>query len=431
MEKFKKNEKFNSVSLTSAEYDEVKRVLAKRIIQKLINEEHIIPTHLEKKEDSQFYLVQEKPEVVSYPFEWSFDMLKDSSLVFLRIVEGCVDVDLSVNTASSSSIAYHKGKMQFRSILDISEVSDGDEWPGYKKFLEVFLFPLFFGAIFELDPATWWKATLRGMPFDEAVKLLGRQEQFHNLLDELGISLEDDFKSEIFIEKGNARKKIHVLKKLLGSLKKQYSMQDLHWKSYQRDNSYTDPDIKNKENFITQSIEKLKAKRIVDIGANTGHYSKLVQTQVFHVVSVDSESVCIDDLYGEIKNREIKNITPLLFNLLNPTTDSGFGLGEYKNIFSRINADFFLMLAVMHHITPIHIDLDVFVKSLKDIAKSGVIEWISPDEEMLKKELKKAKYRHKRYDWNYFVELIKEDFEILETMDVHNGYRKLCLLGPK
>ncbi len=89
------------------------------------------------------------------------------------------------------------------------------------------------------------------------------------------------------------------------------------------------------------------------------------------------------------------------------------------------------MLAFMHHITPIHIDLDVFVKSLKNIAKSGVIEWISPEEEMLKKELKKEKYRHKRYDWNYFVSLIKEDFEILETVDVHNGYRKLCLLGPK
>ena len=46
---------------------------------------------------------------------------------------------------------------------------------------------------------------------------------------------------------------------------------------------------------------KLKVKNVVDIGANTGHYSKLVQTKVSHVVSVDSESVCIDDLYGEIK----------------------------------------------------------------------------------------------------------------------------------
>ena len=430
MKDFKENKKFQYVFLTKEEDDDVEMVLAKKAIQKLIDEKYIIPTHREEKNGSQF-LVQENPEVFSYPFEWSFDMLKDASLIFLKVVQECIDADLSVHTASSNSIIYHEGSMKFRSILDISGVSNRDEWPGYSKFLEVFVFPLLFGAIFELDPATWWKATLRGMPFDEAVKLLGRHEQFQNFLNELGIPLGDHFKSEICIEKGNAKEKICVLKKILGSLKKQYSMQDLHWKTYQRDNSYTDPDIKNKENFITRSIEKLKVKHVVDIGANTGHYSKLVQAQVSHVVSVDSESVCIDDLYGEIKNREIKNITPLLLNLLNPTTDSGFGLREYKNIFARINADFFLMLAVMHHLTPIHIDLNVFVKSLKDIAKSGVIEWISPDEEMLKKELKKEKYRHKRYDWNYFVGLIKEDFEILETMDVHNGYRKLCLLGLK
>ena len=430
MRGFNKENKFQYVSLTKEEDDDVEMVLTKKVIQKLIDEKYIIPTYREKKEGRPF-LVQENPEVFSYPFEWSFDMLKDASLVFLKVVHECIEADLSVHTASSNSIVYHEGRMKFRGILDISGVSNRDEWPGYSKFLEVFVFPLFFGAIFELDPAAWWKATLRGMSFDEAVKLLKKHEQFQNLLNELGIPLEDHFKSEICIEKGNAREKIHILKKLLESLEKQYSIQDLHWKSYQRDNSYTDPDIRNKENFITQSIAKIKAKNVVDIGANTGHYSKLAQGKVSHVVSVDSESVCIDDLYGEIKNREIKNITPLLLNLLNPTTDSGFSFGEYKNIFTRINADFFLMLAFMHHITPIHVDLDVFVKSLKNVAKSGVIEWISPDEEMLKKELKKGKYRHKRYDWNYFIELIQEDFEILETMDVHNGYRKLCLLGPK
>jgi hypothetical protein len=438
MRDFKSKDNLIYRELSRAQYDEVKSILENKGIQNLILQKNIVPTWVkEDVSDTEksyiLLLIQEKPRMVSYPFEWSFHMLKDAALLYLTVVKECMKLNLSLNTGRANSVLFLNGKMQFNDVLEITNSSSEDLWPGYREFLETFLFPLLFNSKFGVDFSIWWRGTLRGLSFAEAKKLLKDCDQFNDIVLKLELPKEDDYKSEIiFADRGNAVGLIDELINFTSKIEQKYSQQELHWIDYQKNNDYSDPDVKAKEIFVVNGLKQLGAQCVIDLGANTGHYSKLLQDYVSHVISIDCESACIDALYASLKDSQNTKITPMLCNMLNPSADLGYDLKEYCNFFTRANADFFLALAVMHHITvPTHISLQKFIKSLKNIAPGGVIEWVSPEEEMSKKELTKTKHRNKDYNWDNFISLVNEDFQVIDILNLHSEHRTLCLLGPK
>lgn len=426
--------------LSKGEYEDVKKILENKQFQILSNN-YIIPTwaintkelKINHDNESTFFLVQQSPKMISYPFEWSFNMLKDAALLLLALVKESMNLKFSISTGSAYSISYINGEMKFNDMLSVTDNISNKPWAGYYQFLQEFLFPLLLTSLSGINFSIWWRGTLRGISLSEIQKLLVKYDQFTNILKCLNLPTENDYKLEIaLLNKEDSINKIDQLNHLINTLEPSYSEQQLHWIAYEKNNDYNNSDIKAKENFIIKGLKHFKVQRVIDLGSNTGYYSNLLVKDVEHVVATDLEPACIDTIYSSLKASTNKKITPIVCNLLNPSTDSGYGFTEYKNIFTRANADFFLALAVMHHITvPTHISLSQFVKSLKLIANSGIIEWISPEEEMNKKALVKENHRHKNYNWNNFVNLINKDFQIMDTMDLHSGHRTLCLLGPK
>ena len=423
--------------LSKAEYEDVKKILENKQFQTLYKN-YIIPTwtintkelEIDHDNESIFFLVQQSPKMISYPFEWSFNMLKDAALLLLTIVKKSM---FNICTGSAYSISYINGEMKFNDILSVTDNISNKPWAGYYQFLQEFLFPLLLTSLSGINFSIWWRGTLRGISLDEIQKLLAKYDQFTDILKRLKLPTENDYKLDIsLLNKEDSINTIDQLYHLISTLEPLYSEQQLHWIAYEKNKDYNSSDIKAKEDFIISGLKHLKARRVIDLGSNTGYYSNLLTNDAEHVVATDLEPACIDTIYSSLKASTNKKITPIVCNLLNPSADSGYGFAEYKNIFTRANADFFLALAVMHHITvPTHISLSQFVKSLKLIAGSGIIEWISPEEEMNKRALVKENHRYKNYNWNNFVNLIERDFEIIDTIDLHSGHRTLCLLGPK
>lgn len=426
--------------LSQAEYEETKKMLESKQFQAFYKN-YIVPTwiintkelEINHNNESNFFLVQQLPQMISYPFEWSFNMLKDAALLLLSIVKEGMNLNFGICTGSAYSVSYINGEMKFNDMLSVTDNISNKPWAGYYQFLQEFLFPLLLTSLSGINFNTWWRGTLHGISLDEIQKLLAKYDQFTDILKSLNLPTENDYKLDIsLLNKEESINTIDQLHHLIITLEPNYSEQQLHWIAYTKDNDYNNFDVKAKKDFIIKGLKHLKVRRAIDIGSNTGYYSNLLMNDVEHVVSIDLESACIDTIYSSLKVSTNEKITPLVCNLLNPSADSGYGFIEYKNIFARAKADFFLALAVMHHITvPTHISLSQFVRSLKLIASSGVIEWISPEEDMNKRALIKENHRHKNYNWNNFVSLIEKDFKIIDTTDLHSGYRRLCLLGPK
>ncbi len=102
----------------------------------------------------------ERIEVLTYAYEWSFDMLRDAALVTLDLLQACLERSLILKDATPYNVAYHENRLVFFDTLSIDDYHEGQPWEGYAQFCREFLFPLMLTAYKKLDFQTW----LRGSP---------------------------------------------------------------------------------------------------------------------------------------------------------------------------------------------------------------------------------------------------------------------------
>src|ERR1044071_3227438 len=93
---------------------------------------------------SKDYYTTLKPEeigFISYPYEWSFDMLKDAALLTLKLVKECLGFNVMLKDATPYNIQWHKGKLVFIDTLSFEKYTE-TPWIAYRQFCECFLGPL-------------------------------------------------------------------------------------------------------------------------------------------------------------------------------------------------------------------------------------------------------------------------------------------------
>jgi hypothetical protein len=105
-------------------------------------------------------LVPRQIPYVSYPYEWSFDQLKDAALLTLRVEEESLACGMSLKDASAFNIQF-VGSMPVFIDLSSFEPDDGGPWLAYEQFCRHSLGqpipqvrPGRVGGGFRLSPAT-------------------------------------------------------------------------------------------------------------------------------------------------------------------------------------------------------------------------------------------------------------------------------------
>ena len=97
---------------------------------KLLTEKGLLIPHEEINKNltgSNEYFTTLKPEPVSfitYPYEWSFDMLKDAALLTLRLMKECLSLDMILKDATPYNIQWHKGKLVFIDSLSFEKYEE-------------------------------------------------------------------------------------------------------------------------------------------------------------------------------------------------------------------------------------------------------------------------------------------------------------------
>ena len=110
----------------------------------------------------------------------------------------------------------------------------------------------------------------------------------------------------------------------------------------------------------------------------------------------------------------------------------GWLLAERKSLFERIRGDAFLALALVHHVAISgNVPLPAFVAVLAKMAPAGVVEWIDKSDPMIQTMLRNRKDVFDRYGWDDFQEALAARFEILRTVEIGDGRRRLCLVRAR
>jgi hypothetical protein len=91
-------------------------------------------------------LEHERIPFVSYPYEWTFAMLRDAALLQLELLRRALDEDLTLKDSSSYNVQWRGAQPVFIDVGSFERLRPGEPWAGYRQFCMLFLNPLLLQA---------------------------------------------------------------------------------------------------------------------------------------------------------------------------------------------------------------------------------------------------------------------------------------------
>src|SRR5438105_7774210 len=137
-----------------------------------------IPENLTGTPEWYITLKPEKLDFISYPYEWSFDMLKDAALLTLQLVKDAISFGLILKDATPYNIQWHKGKFIFIDTLSFEKYNETEPWIAYRQFCESFLGPLLLMHYAKMPLQQLLLSYPEGIPLSIIKKLLPAKSRF-------------------------------------------------------------------------------------------------------------------------------------------------------------------------------------------------------------------------------------------------------------
>ncbi len=127
---------------------------------------------------------------------------------------------------------------------------------------------------------------------------------------------------------------------------------DSRWTDYQvAADHYSGDERRQKQDFIERAMQRLRPAAVLDIGGNTGHYSRIAAKSGARVVAWDTDVASSDANWSEARKAGLP-ILPLLADAARPTPAVGWCNAESLTLLERARGRFdcVLMLGIIHHL---------------------------------------------------------------------------------
>lgn len=380
---------------------------------------------------------------ISYPFEWNFSALKAAALNTLKIQKLCLDHGMTLQDATAFNIQYLDGHWVMIDTGSFQRMPVLRPWGAYRQFCQHFLAPLLLMAYGDTKLLSLFARNLDGIPLDIAAKLLPLKVRLRPAV-YMHIVMHSRYMARDFsttatevqarpVSRASAYGLIDQLAGMIGALNIRKT--ETVWTEYETSHTYQPQEFSDKEAFIASSFARMKTDAplsIWDLGANTGHFSRLMA----NIAPPDSSIVAFeyDDMTveaGYIASRSCDRNRPLhlWMDLLNPTPDCGWAQQEWKGLIERGPADMVLVLALVHHLCLSgNISFSQLASFLSRIAGHMIIEFVPKDDPQSRRLLKTRKDIYQDYHQVAFESAMAQHFVVLETKTVSSTGRTLYLM---
>lgn len=390
-----------------------------------------------------------KLDLITFPFEWSFQMLKDAALLQLDLVRSAAQAGVGVKDASSYNIQFVGTKPLFIDVGSFQPRQPSDPWFGYQQFCELFLYPLMLKAYAGVSFQPFLRGSVHGIPVDQAKGLLGplrlkrqRGRFTHVLFHALAQAKLADSDEGVVEDVAESGMKTELLlatvaktRKLIESL--DVGLDESLWSDYSDRGHYASKSLAEKAAFVDESLATLgPLGHVWDVGCNDGMFSRIAAKYAAVVLAMDADELVIDRLYAQLRqdgSAEAKRITPLVVDL--STTGGGVGWRgtERPGLFQRSRPDAVIYLAVVHHLAltfniPLQQQLDLLAESTESL----IIEFPDENDQMVKKLLRNKRpgiYSH--YNLANFERLLSERFHVSRRETLTGGSRTIFFATRK
>ncbi len=248
------------------------------------------------------YLEHEPVAFVSYPYEWTFSMLRDAALLQLRIIETSLENGWTLKDASAYNIQWIGSRPIFIDVGSFEPWPKGEPWRGYQQFCAMFLTPLMLKAYLGLDHTNILRSRLDGVSAGEASKMLRGVSRYKKgvmshivfpAMVDRSIAKRERDAAPAKARSGKKHSKAMVIG-LVQSMTRLVSgfkpnIAHTAWSHYDQTHTYQEADFDHKQAFVERHVGATRRPLIWDIGCNTGVFSKIAAAHADNVIAFDAD----------------------------------------------------------------------------------------------------------------------------------------------
>ena len=377
--------------------------------------------------------------VITYPYEWSFEMLRQAALLTLGLSSECLRAGFQLKDASAYNIAFDRGRPVF---IDVGSIEKGYSglWIGYTQFVSHFLLPLLITSRLGIPFQPLLRTYLEGIPLEVGARMfrgsksLGKGVGFHvryaNRVTRRSTKMtageRKDIAKNVQVPVSAARANMDRMAKLIAGLDNPHGTE---WADYEMSNSYSKSEADIKESFVLGCGGRFPGSVAWDVGANAGRFSIALLHNFDQVVSIEPDPGAADSLFR--RANEHPGIHPVVMDITDPSPDRGWRLNERSRLAERARPDFTIWLAVIHHLCLGRgYPLDQVLDNIAELSPAAVVEFVDPEDEMSQELLASRPAIPHGYSRDLFDQAVSERFEIVDRQTI-KPTRELLLLSAR
>lgn len=292
---------------------------------------------------------------VSLPTEWCDAQLRAAADLTLEVARAALAGGFELKDASAWNVVFDGAAPRFCDHLSFQPIA-ARQWWAFGQFVRHFVFPLGVSARTGLRGHRLFRLHRDGLTPQEVRQLLGLRRFATRLWPLLGkLAAQGDGGPGANGAGAPPARPLH--RNLFDFC--EWSMarngknlrRNRQWQRYTATRSHYDDDASAaKRDQVVRWLESCAPAWVVDLGCNTGEYTRLAAQAGARVIAVDSDHDCVQQLFIEEAGNSA--IHPVLADLADINGGGGWCGAEYGNLVARLqgSADVVLMLALIHHL---------------------------------------------------------------------------------
>jgi len=418
-------------------------LMASGLYNHLVERGYLLPhqeADLDKAATADAYKVlePERIEFISYPYEWCFSQLKDAALLTVRIQKQALSRGMSLRDCSAYNVQFRKGKPVFIDTLSFEPCRDGEPWTAYRQFCQHFLAPLALMSHVDIRLGQLLRIYIDGIPLDLASSLLPWRSR-------LGLGLFTHLflharSQKHFAGRRVARPRLKVSRQALFALadhlestveRMKWTPGKSAWTDYYACTNYESEAFAHKSELVDGFLKELAPTpgRVWDLGANIGFFSRIASARGIPTLSLDMDPACVEHNYLECVRNGETSLLPLWMDLINPSSNLGWGNEERTSWIDRGPADVALALALIHHLAIANnVPLPKLAVFFSRICRFLIVEFVPKPDSQVQLLLSTREDIFPEYTQAEFERIFSRNFTILRAVAIRKTERTLYLM---